>query len=95
MKNWLTYFGVGGRARHSVRADLWSASVRRAEDCPPYQINAERLGVRQPSGALGWQICNTSSEPGWSSAQLFLDKPFHQTQSQKHEKGQAAKHVVH
>jgi hypothetical protein len=77
-----------------VRADLWSASVRRAEDWPPYQINAERLGVRQPSGALGWQICNTSSEPGRFPAPLFLDKPFHQTQSQKHEKGQAAKQAI-
>jgi hypothetical protein len=65
--------------------------VRRAEDWPPYQINAERLGVRQPSGALDLQICNTSSEPGRFSAQLFLDKPFHRTQSQKNEKGQAAK----
>jgi hypothetical protein len=27
--------------------------------------------------------------------QLFLDKPFHQTQSQKHEKGQAAKQADH
>jgi hypothetical protein len=51
--------------------------------------------VRQPSGALGWQICNTSWEPGWFPTQLFLDKLFHQTQSQKNEKGQAAKQAVH
>ena len=44
MKNWLTYFGVGGRARHSVRAAEKSADEgwqqRRAEDCPPYQREA-------------------------------------------------------
>jgi tetratricopeptide (TPR) repeat protein len=44
MKNWLTYFGVGGRARHSVRAAEKSAGEgwqqRRAEDCPPYQREA-------------------------------------------------------
>ena len=41
MKNWLTYFGVGGRTRHSVRAAEKSAGEgwqqRRPEDCPPYQ----------------------------------------------------------
>jgi tetratricopeptide (TPR) repeat protein len=40
MKNWLAYFGVGGRARHSVRAaeksecDGWQK--RLAEDCQPH-----------------------------------------------------------
>jgi len=36
-----------------------------------------------------------ASTAGEIRVQLFLDKLFHQTQSQKHEKGQVAKQAVH